>query len=288
MAVSTDGKRIAAGSSLDGTGEVSVYAYEFDTALPANIKAIQEKVVTTRSAAEAAALEKYHKEGVKQIANVKIREGGIYAVAFRPDGKVVAAAGADGIVRFFNPETGSLVKEFAPVTVKARAVAQNAPVTAVPPRQEEAVETETLPPGTSLAALEVQPKEIRLSNRFAYIQLLVTGKLASGETIDATRMVETSLSAEIAEVSRSGLLRPKADGKGTLVIRLAGKTASVPVTVLGLHTAGARRLRARRRAGAVAAGLQRGDLPRLGPGEERLQALAPRLRPDLRRAGVDR
>jgi len=236
VAVSNDGKRIAAGSSLDGTGEVSIYAYEFDTALPAEIKAIQEKVVTTRSAAQAAALDKYHREGVKRIANVEIREGGIYAVGFRPDGKVLAAAGADGLVRFFNPETGSLVKEFAPVPVTTRSVAQNAPVTAVPPKQEEAVETETLPPGTSLASLAVQPQEIRLSNRFAYIQLVVTGKLASGETIDATRMVEASLSADIAEVSRSGLLRPKADGKGTLVVRLAGKTASVPVTVLGLHT----------------------------------------------------
>ena len=32
VAVSSDGKRIAAGSSLDGKGEVSVYGYEFDTA----------------------------------------------------------------------------------------------------------------------------------------------------------------------------------------------------------------------------------------------------------------
>ena len=35
VAVSADGKRIAAGSSLDGKGEVSVYGYEFDTSLPA-------------------------------------------------------------------------------------------------------------------------------------------------------------------------------------------------------------------------------------------------------------
>ena len=115
VAISSDGKRIAAGSSLDGKGEVSVYGYEFDTSLPAKIKAINEKVVTARSAEEAAELEKYHKEGVKQIANVKIPHGGIYAVAFRPDGKVLAAAGADGLVRLINPETGSLVKEFAPV-----------------------------------------------------------------------------------------------------------------------------------------------------------------------------
>ena len=52
VAVSADGKRIAAGSSLDGSsGEVAVYSYEFDTGLPDNIKAIQAKVVTARSAA---------------------------------------------------------------------------------------------------------------------------------------------------------------------------------------------------------------------------------------------
>ena len=103
---------------------MAVYAYEFDTALPDNIKAINEKVVTSRSAAETAALEEYHKEGVKQIASVKVPQGGIYAVAFRPDGKVLAAAGGDGIVRLINPETGAIVKEFAPVPVKTASVAQ--------------------------------------------------------------------------------------------------------------------------------------------------------------------
>src|SRR5262249_38253722 len=34
VAVSNDGKRIAAGSGIDGGGEVHVYGYEFDTALP--------------------------------------------------------------------------------------------------------------------------------------------------------------------------------------------------------------------------------------------------------------
>ncbi len=236
VAISNDGKRIAAASSLDGKGEVSVYGYEFDTALPPRIKAINEKVVTARSGEEAAELEKYHKEGVKQIANLKVPQGGIYAVAFRPDGKVLAAGGADGMVRLINPETGSLVKEFAPVVVKTTSVAQNAPVTAVPPKQEETVETESLPSDARLASLSVLPGEVRLSNRFAYVQLLVTGKLATGEALDVTRMVETSLSAAIVDVSRSGLVRPRADGKGELTVRLAGKTATVPVTVLGLNT----------------------------------------------------
>src|SRR5262249_37328296 len=49
VAVSADGKRLAAGSSLDGSGEVAVYSYEFDTGLPNDIKAIMQKVSTTRS-----------------------------------------------------------------------------------------------------------------------------------------------------------------------------------------------------------------------------------------------
>ncbi len=238
VAISSDGKRIAAGSSLDGAGEIGVYAYEFDTGLPANIKAINEKVVTSRSPEEVAALDKYHKEGVKQIARVKVPEGGVYAVAFRPDGKVLAAAGSDGMIRLLNPETGALVKSFAPVpTVKAASVAQNTPVSTVLPKQEEAVETEVLPKGATLVALEVKPSDVRLSHRFAYAQLLVTARLASGETIDATRMVEPLISTPIADVSRSGLVRPRADGKAKLTLRLAGKSAELPVTVLGVHEA---------------------------------------------------
>jgi hypothetical protein len=237
VAVSADGKRVAAGSSLDGfSGEVAVYSYEFDTALPENIKAINEKVVTARSAAETATLEAYHKEGAKQIASVKVPRGGVYTVAFRPDGKILAAAGGDGIVRLIDPEQGKIVKEFAPVPVKAPVVAAITTVTMAEPKLEEAVETEVLPGHAELVGLEVEPREIRLPNTFAYVQLLVTGKLASGETIDATRMVEPRLSADIAAISRSGLVRPKSDGKATLTLSLAGKSVDARVVVLGLDT----------------------------------------------------
>jgi hypothetical protein len=43
------------------------------------------------------------------------KHGGVYAVAFRPDGKLLAVGGFDGAVRFFDPEAGTLVKEFIPV-----------------------------------------------------------------------------------------------------------------------------------------------------------------------------
>src|SRR5262249_24898054 len=119
VAVSRDGKRIAAASSLDGTGEVHVYGYEFDTGLPERIKQINSKVVTSRGAEEKAELEKYHNDGVKLIAKTDVKQAGVYAVAFRPDGQQLAAAGADGTVRLINPANGSVVKEFSPAPLAA-------------------------------------------------------------------------------------------------------------------------------------------------------------------------
>ena len=73
VAVSPDGLRIAAASSLDGsTGEVAVYSYEFSDAYPDAIKAIQAKVATSRSAEENAAVDAYHKEGVREVSRFKV------------------------------------------------------------------------------------------------------------------------------------------------------------------------------------------------------------------------
>jgi WD40 repeat protein len=84
-----DGSRIMAGSSSDGKGEVRIY-----------------------QSADAKLVSKL--EGIK---------GGIYAVAFRPDGKQVASAGFDGMVRLSDPNTGKLIREFVPCPISSRPVA---------------------------------------------------------------------------------------------------------------------------------------------------------------------
>jgi WD40 repeat protein/mono/diheme cytochrome c family protein len=113
IAVSPDGKKIAGVSSLDGRGELGIYGYDFNTALPNRIKAINAKVVTSRSAEENKALADYHKEGVKQLAKAEV-DGAIYAVAFGPDGESIAVAGSDGTVRMFDSDDGSLISSFSP------------------------------------------------------------------------------------------------------------------------------------------------------------------------------
>ena len=77
-----EGKRFAAGSSLDGKGELRVY------------DAATGKMLS------------------------KLETCAVYAVAFRPDGKQVACAGSDGVVRLVDPATGKVAKGFVPVPLE--------------------------------------------------------------------------------------------------------------------------------------------------------------------------
>jgi WD40 repeat protein/mono/diheme cytochrome c family protein len=80
LAFSPDGSLFAAGSSLDGKGELRVY------------QTADGKVVS-------------------KLTGI----GPIYSVSFRPDGQVVASAGFEGVVRLSNAQTGKIIKEFIPV-----------------------------------------------------------------------------------------------------------------------------------------------------------------------------
>jgi WD40 repeat protein len=89
LAFSADGGQFAAGSSLDGKGELRVY------------KTADGKVVS-------------------KLTGI----GPIYSVSFRPDGQVVASAGFDGLVRLSDAKTGKIIKEFVPVPLTRTATAR--------------------------------------------------------------------------------------------------------------------------------------------------------------------
>jgi WD40 repeat protein len=73
-----DGQRFVSGSSLNGTGQVSVFQAG---------------------------------DG-KQVSKTTVTDGGIYTVAYDPQNRWVAAGGFSGTVFIINPEDGSIVHEF--------------------------------------------------------------------------------------------------------------------------------------------------------------------------------
>ncbi|MFM7071762.1 MAG: c-type cytochrome domain-containing protein [Planctomycetota bacterium] len=83
VAFSRDGQRIAAASSLDGKGEVRVYAVA---------------------------------DGA-QVMRTEVPTGGLFTVAFSADGKALACGGFDGQVRLIDATSGQVVKAFFPVPV---------------------------------------------------------------------------------------------------------------------------------------------------------------------------
>ena len=119
---SRDGKRIAAGSSLDGKGQVHISNADYDTTLPDNIKAIYGKTGDSRNAEEIATVEKSVTEGATLLAHSDIASG-IYTVRFSPDGATLAVAGQDGKVRLLDTTTGAIRLEFVPVTITPAAQA---------------------------------------------------------------------------------------------------------------------------------------------------------------------
>ncbi|MSU51251.1 MAG: hypothetical protein EXS37_19555 [Opitutus sp.] len=123
---SSDGKLIAAASSFNGHGAVNIYTGEFDATIPELLlKAYAGKIASAYSAEEKAAIESFTTAEVKLVSETKLT-GGIYALAFSPDGKSVAAAGEDGRVRLINTTDGAVRKEFVPVPVTVAKIAQSA------------------------------------------------------------------------------------------------------------------------------------------------------------------
>ena len=184
VAVSPDGKRIAAGSSLDGTGEVErLLATSSTPALPRQAsRRSMQKVVTTRSRrGSRPSWRSTTRRGSSRSPTSRCRRAGSTPSRSGPTARfwprrAPTARPAD---RPRDRHDRQGVRPGHRRSQRSSVRAESARRRPSAPKHEEAVETETLPKGASLASLEVQPEAIRLTNRFAYVQLLVTGQLAT-------------------------------------------------------------------------------------------------------------
>jgi len=233
---SADGKRIACGSGLDGSGELVICSYDFTNDVPKHLRKIMGKVPETRRPEEKKQLEEYRALGIREMARTSLSNSAIYSVAFTPDGKFVATAGSDGIVRLFNATNGVVTKEFVSVPLTKTNLAEARPAYASGAARpvESTLTPETLPEGAHVTTLEIQPSQIAFSSPNDYAQLLVTARLSSGDTADVTRLVKFSVKPAVAAVSNRGVLRSLTNGVAKLVVSLDGKLAEAPLNIAGV------------------------------------------------------
>ncbi|MEZ6088920.1 MAG: DUF1549 domain-containing protein [Pirellulaceae bacterium] len=239
--MSSSGELLAAASTLDGASEVRVFRYTPEEKFPDEIKKIQSKRINERSAEEKKKVEDYVSSSIDQVAQIDIPETAIYAVAFSAD-NVLAVAGADGQIRLINTQDGSIIRTFAPAPIAdAAAIAatqDQRPAQWAPEltKQVEAGKPESLPANTKVVELTASPETIELDGPFAYSQLMVRGKLDSGDVIDVTRIAELQLTQPIGTLSQRGLLRGAKVGQAEVTVKLQDQELRIPVTVKNLDS----------------------------------------------------
>ncbi len=232
---SPDGRRIAYGGGLDRAGELVVCSYDFTNEVPKSLRDLMGKVPDQRKPAEQQQLDDYKRQGIREITRAAVTNSEIYSVSFSPDGARIAAGGSDGMVRIFNATNGGILREFVsvPITKGTVIVAKPAWASTSVRNVEPAFTPESLPEGVKVASLELQPAKIRLTSPNDYVQLLVTARLESGDTMDVTRMVKFTLGADNSEISPRGILRPLRNGSTQVTVALEGKTAQAALDVSG-------------------------------------------------------
>jgi WD40 repeat protein/mono/diheme cytochrome c family protein len=244
VAVSTDGKYLAAVSTVDNKSMIRVWSYDVESNLPDEIKNIQKKRVQQRTKDEKAKLEAHVTAQPAILATWEIPDTAIYTIAIDQQGRL-AAGGADGKVRVWSIDNNQPVANFdatPPGSLKsasAESIAETRKrrLTALATNHEaERTTSESLQelnsfPLEQVSQITVAPTDIKLTNWNDSVQFVVMAKLQSGEERDVTRFTKFSSSSGAVWTSDRGWLQPIDNGDGKVVVQFANHLVEVPVAV---------------------------------------------------------
>ena len=97
----------------------------------------------------------------------------------------------------------------------------------------EELTPEKVPDGLQIVSLTAEPQSVELANKFAYRQVLITGKLASGEQIDLTRIATLESPAKFVTITPTRRLEALGNGDETLKFSYGDLHVEVAVKVSG-------------------------------------------------------
>lgn len=236
VAISNDGSRVAAASTLDGGSEVRVWKYDFNGDISQELKNILAKQPSEFNEEENKKVNEYRNQPLTELAKISIDRGAVYAIAFANDQSLLVAA-ADGKIRRVNPE-GAIASEFPVIDISTDAKVASggfdAKAYAASQPTPETKSADSQPPAPDqIDQLNVSPSEIELTSPYDYAQLVVMAVMQNGSTADVTRLVSIE-APDWVTVSPHGLLRPASDGAGAIVVSYGDHAHAVKLNATGI------------------------------------------------------
>ena len=244
VAISPDGRYLAAAATLDNQSTIKVWSYDVDGELPKEIKDIQAKRVAALNADEKKKLEAYVTAQPKVVATFTVPTAAVYAIALDSNGRL-AAGGSDGRLRVWNCATSESVFDMD-VNPSSTTIATDAGLIAdlrtkrlseiAAVHTNERASAEFLKEVDSflisrVTAIEVRPASLELDSWNASAQITVSATLDNGEVRDATRVASLSTASSNIWLSKRGWVQPLENGTCNIEIQIGGFKKTLPVTV---------------------------------------------------------
>ncbi|MBX3420047.1 MAG: DUF1549 domain-containing protein [Pirellulaceae bacterium] len=247
VALSGDGKLLAAASTLDGASQLVVYPYEFTGQIADDVKSALSKPADQRNDADKQLITQHYSQTSPAVLNLEVADS-LYAVAFHPTGTWLVTGGARGKLYAYSVPDGNLLHELVAVPIQSESTEsssssnrQLAAGSGLPAASEQLPQIDlerSLVPLETLLSIDVQPQRISLQNSTDYVQLVVTAKYASGQTLDVTRLAAITATGTVV-VDPLGLVRigshhgqqTDSPTAGSLQIEFNGETCEIPIDV---------------------------------------------------------
>ncbi len=244
VAISPDGRYLAAAATLDNKSTIKVWSYDVDATLPKEIKDIQAKRVASLKPDEKKKLEEYVTAQPQLISTWTIPTAAVYAIALDANGRL-AAGGSDGRLRVWNCTNSEPVFDIdaTPSSTKAATDSDTlaalrtkrlAEIATVHSNERESSEFLTETDGFSVSqvvSIDVQPKSLELDSWNGSAQIIVSATMENGDVRDATRIASLTSSSANIWLSRRGWVQPLENGTCDIEIQIGGHKKSLPVTV---------------------------------------------------------